>query len=286
MSLRMRVYYYAVLGAMGALIGWRISDTLGFIRGVNVYINDLLLGGIIGLCLGLLIGASEGVLARSWYRALRAGALAGGIGLLAGAIGLPIGEFVFQITGGELIGRALGWALFGALIGLSEGITRGTQMWKGAAGGVIGGFVGGAILFILQSIAGVTLLGKMFGLVVLGASVGVFIALIVVLLSRAWIEVASGKLKGTEFILDKYLHEHGPAAIIGSNDFKADIALPDPGIAPQHARLKGAGAYFVIEDMSIGKGTFVNGKKVETARLANKASIQLGNTMLIYHERR
>lgn len=48
MSLRMRVYYYAVLGAMGALIGWRISDTLGFIRGVNVYINDLLLGGIIG----------------------------------------------------------------------------------------------------------------------------------------------------------------------------------------------------------------------------------------------
>ncbi|MBI5302638.1 MAG: FHA domain-containing protein [Chloroflexi bacterium] len=285
MSLRMRVYYYAVLGALGALIGWRISDTLGFMRGVNVYVNDLVLGGIIGLCLGLLIGASEGLLARSWYRAARAGALAGGIGLLAGAIGLPVGEFVFQITGGELIGRALGWALFGALIGLSEGVTSGTQMWKGAVGGVLGGLLGGIVLFVLQSLIGATVIGKMLGLVLLGAAVGVFIALIVVLLSRAWLEVVSGKLKGTEFILDKYLHAHGPAAIIGSNDFKADIALPDPGIAPQHARLKGAGAYFVIEDMSIGKGTFVDGKKVEAARLANNASIRVGNTMMIYHER-
>jgi len=286
MSLRMRTYYYAVLGALGALIGWRISDTFGFMRGVDVYISDLVLGGIIGLCIGLLIGASEGLLAQSWYRALRAGALAGGIGLLAGAIGLPIGEFVFQITGGEFFGRVLGWALFGALIGLSEGITRGTQMWKGAAGGVIGGFIGGVILIVLQSALGVTAFGKMLGLMILGSAVGAFIALIVILLSRAWIEIASGKLKGTEFILDKYLHEHGPAAIIGSNDFKADIALPDPGIAPQHARLKGAGTHFVIEDMSIGKGTFVNDRKVETARLTNNALIRLGNTVLVYHERR
>lgn len=285
MSLRMRAYYYAILGAIGALVGWRISDTLGF-RAPNVYVSDILLGGIIGLCLGLLIGASEGLLGQSWYRAVRAGAIAGGIGLVAGAIGLPIGEFFFQVTGGELIGRALGWALFGLLIGLSEGLTTGTQMWKGAAGGFVGGLIGGIILFILQSAAGVTVFGKMLGLIVMGASVGVFIALIVVLLSRAWIEVTSGKLKGNEFILDKFLPEHGPAAVIGSNDFKADIALPDPGMAPQHARLKGVGTHFMIEDMSIGKGTFVNGRKVEMARLTNNAVIKLGNTELVYHERR
>ena len=286
MSLRMRAYYYAVLGAIGALLGWRITDTIGFFRGVNVYLTDLLLGAIIGLCLGLLIGACEGLLAQSWFRALRAGALAGAIGLAAGAVGLPIGEFLFQISGGELIGRALGWALFGALIGLSEGITGGSQLWKGAVGGGIGGFVGGVVLFVLQSLAGVTALGKMLGLVVLGASIGVFIALIVVLLSRAWIQVTTGKLKGTEFILDKFMPEHGPAAIIGSNDFKSDIALPDPSIGAQHARLKGAGTHFMIEDMSIGKGTFVNGHKVELARLTNNAVIRLGSTELVYHEKR
>ncbi len=285
MSLRMRAYYYAVIGAIGALIGWRITDTFGFPIS-NVYLSDLLLGGVIGLCLGLLIGACEGLLAQSWYRAARAGIIAGGIGLVAGAIGLPIGEFVFQITGGELIGRALGWALFGSLVGLSEGFTGGTQVWKGAVGGVIGGFIGGVVLYILQSAVGVTTFGKMLGLVVLGASVGVFIALIVVALSRAWIEVASGKLKGTEFILDKFMPEHGPAAIIGSNDFKSDIALPDPDMAPQHARLKGAGTHFMIEDMSVGKGTFVNGRKVEMARLTNHATIRLGNTELVYHERK
>lgn len=286
MSLQMRAYYYAILGAIGALFGWRITDTMGFIGGTNVYVSDMLLGGVIGLCLGLLIGGAEGLLAQSWYRALRAGGLAGVIGLVAGAIGLPIGELIFQITGGELIGRALGWALFGLLIGVSEGYTSGTQMWKGAAGGVIGGLVGGIILAITQSVFGVTAFGKMLGLIVLGASVGVFIALIVVILSRAWIEVKSGKLKGTDFILDKFMPEHGPAAIIGSNDFKADIALPDPDMAPQHARLKGAGSHFVIEDMSIGKGTFVDGRKVELAKLTNNTTIRLGNTELVYHERR
>lgn len=286
MSLRLRSYYYAVLGALGALIGWRITDTFGFVGGQSVYLSDVLLGAVIGLCLGVLIGASEGLLTRSWYKALRAGALAGGIGMIAGAIGLPLGEFIFQATGGELIGRALGWGVFALLIGLSEGITGGTQMWKGALGGLIGGVVGGVILFLLQSIFGITVLGKMLGLAILGAAVGVFIALMVVLLSRAWLEVKSGKLKGTEFILDKFMPVHGPAAIIGSNDFKADIAIPDPDMAPQHARLKGAGTHFVLEDMSVGKGTFVNGRRVEMARLTNNATIRVGNTELVYHEKR
>ncbi len=286
MSLRMRAYYYAVLGALGALVGWRLADTLGFLQGQAVYVSDLLLGGIIGLGIGVLIGASEGLLTRSWPRALRAGGLAGGIGLLAGAVGLPLGEFMFQLTGGEFIGRVLGWTLFGLLLGLSEGLTSGTQMWKGAAGGALGGLVGGAVLYILQTAVGNAVLGKLLGLIVLGAAVGAFIALIVVLLSRAWIEVLNGKLKGTEFILDKFMKEHGPAAVIGSNDFKADIAIPDPDLAPQHARLKGAGTHFMIEDMSVGKGTFVNGKRVELARLSNRAKIRVGNTELLYHERR
>ncbi len=286
MSLRMRAYYYAVLGALGALLGWRITDTLGFIQGQAAYVSDVIIGGIIGLGIGFLIGASEALLTRSWPRALRAGGLAGGIGLLAGAVGLPLSEFLFQLTGGEFVGRVLGWGLFGLLLGLSEGITGGTQMWKGAAGGAVGGMVGGALLYVLQTAAGVTVLGKMLGLIVLGAAVGAFIALIIVILSRAWIEVLNGKLKGTEFILDKFMKEHGPAAVIGSSDFKADISIPDPDLAPQHARLKGAGTHFVIEDMSVGQGTFVNGKRVELARLSNRAKIKVGNTELLYHERR
>jgi len=92
-------------------------------------------------------------------------------------------------------------------------------------------------------------------------------------------------LKGTEFILDKFLHERGPAAYIGSDALKADIVLPDPDIAPQHAVLKGAGTYFNLKDMSIN-GTFVNNHRIEQTKLKNNHKISMGNTHLEYHEKR
>ena len=65
-----------------------------------------------------------------------------------------------------------------------------------------------------------------------------------------------------------------------------DLFARRPIEAPQHARLKGAGTHFVIGDMSVGKGTFVNGRKVELVQLTNNATIRVGNTELVYHERR
>jgi pSer/pThr/pTyr-binding forkhead associated (FHA) protein len=106
-----------------------------------------------------------------------------------------------------------------------------------------------------------------------------------VLLSRAWLEVTSGKLKGAEFILDKFMSPNGPSAIIGSDALKADIALPDPDVAPQHALLSGAGTHFNLKDLSLG-GTLVNNRRVEQARLANMQKIRVGNTDLVYHEKR
>jgi hypothetical protein len=286
MNRHMRAYYYAVLGAMGGLFGWRIVESLGFMSGRNVYLSDVLLGGVIGLCVGLLIGAAEGLLTWMPARALYAGAIGGAIGLAAGAIGLPLGEWVFQISGGEIIGRALGWAVFGLLVGLAEGITGGTQIYKGALGGFVGGAVGGAILELARQMLADPILGKALGLVVLGGCVGTFIALIVLLLSRAWLEVQDGKLQGTEFILDKFMSLNGPAAIIGSEVLKSDITLPDPDIAPQHARLKGADTHFTLQDMSVGKGTFVDGRRIELCRLADRQHIRLGSTELVYHEKR
>ena len=146
MNRRMRAYYYAILGGMGGLLGWQISELTGFVAGRSIYLSDALLGGVIGLWVGLLIGGAEDLLTRSPMRAVRAGLIGALIGMVAGAVGLPIGEAVFQLSGGETIGRALGWATFGALVGLAEGITHGTQMYKGALGGLIGGAIGGVVL--------------------------------------------------------------------------------------------------------------------------------------------
>ena len=150
---------------------------------------------------------------------------------------------------------------------------------------MLGGIVGGLLLEGVRDVLGNPMAGKAVGLVLLGASVGALIALIVVLLSRAWLEVTSGKLRGTEFLLDKFMKKTGPSVILGSDALKSDIVFPDPDIDPQHAMLTGTGSSFRIKDMSSG-GTFLNNRRVESTELLDRQKLRLGNTEMIYHEKR
>ncbi len=285
MSRMMRLFYYGVLGAIGGIIGWQASNLLGLSFAGNLYLSEIVVGAVIGFCIGVFIGLAEGALTQNLPRAVKNGFLSGVMGLVGGAVGLPLAEAMFQLLGGETWCRALGWGLFGLLIGLAAGANSGSQMWKGALGGFIGGLFGSLLLDGARAWMDNPLMGKAAGLLLLGASVGVFIAMIVFLLSRAWLQVITGKLKGTEFILDKFLRAGGPSAFIGSDALKSDIVLPDPDVAPQHALLKGAGSHFDIKDMS-RTGTFVNDKRIELTTLRNHHTIKVGNTQLVYHEKR
>lgn len=285
MSRFTRLYYYTLLGAIGGLIGWQVSNVLGLSFTGSLYFSEVVVGGLIGFFIGALIGLSEGFAARNALYAVRAGFTSGLLGMLGGAIGLPIAEFGFQALGGEAWTRALGWALFGGLIGAGIGFTSGAQLWKPVLGGVVGGAIGGLLLELARERLSDPLIGKAAGLGLLGAAVGAFIALIVLLLSRAWLEVVTGKMKGTEFILDKFVRANGPSAFVGSDALKADIVLPDPDIAPQHALLKGADTHMTLKDMSRA-GTFINGRKIELATLQDEQAIRMGNTQMVYHEKR
>ena len=285
MSRLMRLYYYAVLGAMGGLIGWQASNKIGLSFWSNIYLSEILVGGLIGLSIGGLIGLSEGLNSRNILQVLKSGLFSGGLGLIGGAIGLPLAEGLFQLIGGGLVGRAIGWALFGLLIGGAFAITSGSEAWKPALGGALGGLLGGGVLESVRSLFPDPIYGKAIGLTLLGAAIGIFIALIVLLLSRAWLEVTSGKMKGSEFILDKFVKKNGPSAFIGSSPLKSDIVLPDPDIEPQHALLKGEDSHFNLKDLSLS-GTFINGKKIEITNLRKNQVIKVGNTELVYHERK
>jgi hypothetical protein len=281
----MRTYYYAVLGAIGGLVGWKISDLLGLSFVSNIYLSEAIVGALIGLSIGFFIGITEGALTRNIVRAGKSGLTGGLLGLVAGAIGLPVSELLFQSVGAGWLGRMLGWGIFGLLIGLAEGVVGKNQAWKGMLGGLVGGAIGGFLLESTHNWLKDPLIGKVVGLVLLGASTGAFISLIVVLLAKAWLEVASGKLKGTEFILDKFMKQGGPAIAIGSSALKSEIVFPDPDIAPQHAMLTNDGNNFSIKDMSMN-GTFINNKRIVRSQLANGQRIRMGNTELVYHEKR
>jgi hypothetical protein len=285
MNRGMRTYFYAVLGAIGGLIGWQVSGLLGLSFVDNLYLSEMVVGALVGLSIGVLIGVTEGLMTRNPIQAVRAGMFSGLLGMIAGGIGLPLSEFLFQSVGAGIFGRAIGWGVFGMLLGLAEGIVGKSQAWKGMLGGLIGGVLGGILLESVQNSFQNPLTAKAAGLVLLGASVGAFISLIVVLLSRAWLEVRSGKLKGTEFILDKFMAKGFPSIAIGSSPLKSEIVLPDPDIAPQHAMLSGDGMHFSMKDMSMA-GTYIDNRKVERVQLANGQKIRMGNTELVYHERR
>ena len=281
----MRLYYYAVLGAMGGLIGWQASNMVGLSFWSNYYLSEIVVGGLIGLSIGALIGLAEGFFTRNLLQILKSGLFSGGLGFLGGAVGLPVAEGLFQFLGAGAWSRAIGWAIFGLLIGGAFGITSGNQAWKPALGGGIGGFLGGSILENVRDLITDPLVAKAIGLTALGASIGIFIALIVLLLSRAWLEVISGKMKGSEFVLDKFIKKNGPSAFLGSSPLKSDIVLPDPDIAPQHALLKGEDSHFTLKDLSLS-GTFINDKKIEQTKLRVNQVIKIGNTELVYHERK
>jgi hypothetical protein len=285
MNRQMRTYYYAVFGAIGGLIGWQVSNLLGLSFASNIYLSEAIVGALVGLSIGLFIGITEGALTLNPVQAAKSGGLSGLLGFCAGAIGLPLSEWLFQSVGAGILGRSLGWAVFGLLIGLAEGAGGRSQVWKGLLGGLLGGSLGGLLLEGMQSLLKASLIGKAIGLVLLGASVGAFISLIVVLLSRAWLEVKTGKLKGTEFILDKFMRLRGPAIAIGSSPLKSEIVLPDPDIAPQHAMLTGDGTHFTLKDMSLS-GTLINNRPIERAQLTNNSTIHMGNTEMVYHEKR
>ena len=285
MSRTTRLYYYAILGAMGGLIGWQASNMMGLSFWSNLYLSEIVVGGLIGLSIGALIGLSEGFVSRNPLQILKSGLFSGGLGLVGGGIGLPLAEGFFQLLGAEPWSRAIGWALFGLLIGGAFGITSGNQVWKPALGGGIGGLLGGITLESIRVLFQDPLIGKAVGLTSLGAAIGIFIALIVLLLSRAWLEVISGKMKGSEFILDKFIKKNGPSAFLGSSPLKSDIVLPDPDIAPQHALLKGEDSHFTLKDLSL-TGTFVNHQKIEQTQLRANQVIKIGNTELVYHERK
>ena len=119
MNRRMRTYYYALLGAIGGLVGWQVSDLLGLSIVSNLYLSEALVGALIGLSVGLFIGLTEGALTRNPIQALKSGVFSGLLGLGAGAIGLPLSEFLFQSVGAGGVGRALGGGVFGLLIGLA-----------------------------------------------------------------------------------------------------------------------------------------------------------------------
>jgi len=71
----------------------------------------------------------------------------------------------------------------------------------------------------------------------------------------------------------------GAQLSIGRSE-RSDIALADPGVSRNHARIVREGDDFIVEDLKSTNGTEVNGQPVRRRRLANGDVVKLANSTL------
>jgi hypothetical protein len=281
MSKALQIYYNAIFGAIGGLLGWLIVGSVDT-GSWSIWLAYPFVGAGVGLCIGGMTGAVEGVVIKqSIPRALLGMTLGAVAGLVSGLLGLLLGEVGFLILGGGLIGRMLGWMLLGLLLGVGEGIVSRSQKRAsyGAVGGAIAGAVGGFVYeamtqAFLQQSDRVQMIVGAFGLLLIGACLGAIIPLTIIGLARGSLYIRSGKRQGLEVaVVD--------AVTIGSYD-GCELYLPgDPQIEKKHARVYRKEGRFFLEDLNSRQGTFLNGARVApgvATVVAPGAKIRLGGT--------
>lgn len=283
MSKTLQIYYTAVLGALGGLLGWWIMGSLPT-GAWNVWLAYPLVGLGLGACIGGCVAATDGALIkRSAHRAIRdalAGALVGG---LAGLVGLLLAELGFLAIGGGLLARAGGWMALGGLIGASDILVqrRINRALYGALGGLAGGLVGGVLYeqltqaFLARSDRAQIVVGGV-GLIVLGACIGALIPLARQVLARGELRVLNGDQAGL-------VREVTDTATIGRDD-GCDLYLPDGSLAWHHALVRRTSQGFALEIAPEAGGSALIGKQLvapgSAFPLRGGERIQLGETAL------
>ncbi len=276
-----QAYDLALAGALGAVFGLYLYVEL--VHASALYVRDALAGAVIGGTIGYFLNASGPFRDGAWLKLGRSaawGALAGAAG---GAAGLVVGEYVLDHFQGGLVGRAVSWAILGLGIGVSQGLAdRSRQrLIYGLIGGGLGGLVGGYLFEALrQSLGNRYDVSQGLGIVILGAGLGLFLALVEQVLRRAWVLVLRGRQEGRAYLLT---HKRSALGL----DERAEVGLfGDPMVARRHAEIEATAQGYLLHNHAPGGRTKVNGVVVTGAQpLRDGDRIELGQTLLVFRQR-
>src|SRR5688572_1655905 len=170
MALFSRLYFNAVFGGLGGLIGWMLFGVFGDKNpsSDDLLWNMLLGGALIGGVIGYFVVSVEAIRDRAPVRFARLASYGAGLGLVGGALGMALGDqvnyWLVRLSRSStdnppllltMLARGLGWSLLGVAIGMSEGIAARSlgKFSYGMLGGLIGGFVGGLLFELFYSFA-------------------------------------------------------------------------------------------------------------------------------------
>jgi hypothetical protein len=300
MALLTRIYFNAVFGALGGLLGWMLFSIFGNKTAQESALIWQLLqdGALIGGGIGYLVVSVEAIRDRSWLRFVRLASYGVVLGAVGGAIGMLVAERVnYALVGGigaigdstmkflgTVLTRGLGFMFLGLAVGASEGIAS-RSMGKISLGGTLGGLLGGALFGLVYLISlrhgGNPAFAGATGLVIMGACIGALSALVQGVFQPASVKVLRGWQEGREYPLDK------PDNVLG-RDEHADIALfRDMKVEKRHAIIKSDGVrYLLLNNGAPPDWTRVNEIPVaQVVELHDGDRIQLGNVVLRFQMR-
>jgi hypothetical protein len=271
----------AIVGGLDALFGMYLYVEL--VHAESVYVRDALAGLLIGGSTGIFLNAYGPVRDGAWLKMARAVLWGAPAAALGGALGLVAGEVVIGLLRGGLLGRALSWAVLGLGIGLGQGLAdRSRQrLVFGLIGGGLGGFAGGFLFELLRiGWSNRTDLSQAVGIVLLGAGLGLCLALVEQVLRRAWVQVQSGRQEGRIYLL---AHSHCRLGL----DERAEIGIfGDPAVARRHAEIESTPRGYLLHHLAEKGTTRVNSKSVTADQLLQDGDrIELGNTLLVFRQR-
>lgn len=297
------VTFRTLVGALAGAITWALMEPFYPSISVGQKAAQWTLGFtlLLALLIGLAIGFANGWLRGSLKHGLKEGILGALFGMLVGSFGLRIGQALSQAydpllgTGAnpmpvDMVGRTLFMVPFAICVGIGIGAAAFSlpRTIQGAIGGAFAGVIAGLSFDPISSALGVPMLalqGKTEGevgstgraafAVILGLTLGLFIALAERVVQTAWLRQSFGKNEGKEWVIDR------PQVSIGKSELATVPIFGDPSLSPYHAVISKTPQGYVIQDTSQSPvGIGVNGQRVQQALLPPGSIIQMGSTVL------
>jgi len=325
MTLLSRIYFNAVYGALGGLLGWLLFGVFGeklvggqlpaadadgsglplereflYQRILGLALNreqaNWVLGGfLIGGMIGFFVVSVEAIRDQSLMRFARLATYGFILGAIGGAIGIVFAEYIHylavRIAGSsfvvEILARGLAWSLLGVAIGMSEGIAARSlgKFSYGTLGGAIGGFVGGCLFMIFYEITLRSGSTTYLGNALGLVIMGACIGSLSALVQAVFQPACVKVLRGWQEGREYPLDK---ALSLLGRDEHADIALfRDMKVEKKHAFIKRDQAHYVlVNNGAPAEFTLVNDLPVaQTKELQEGDRIQLGNVLLRFHMR-
>jgi hypothetical protein len=285
----------ALAGAIGGFLAWVV--TYPFMHDLPQQVHHLgdsgNFGAALGGCIGLALGAVDGIVGRVYQKALTSGGLGLAIGCVGGGMGGIVGQIIYSMLGGgygglaDVLARTIGWAAIGMFVGLGQGVAMRSKrkILQGLLGGLLGGAIGGLLFDVVSAIVhaiygyGGGPASRAIAITILGICAGAAIGMVEEIAKQAWLRITQGPMAGKEFII--YLANTS----IGSSP-KCDITIPkDTDILPQHCVIHATGRGYALSSVDPRAPAFVNGHAAPQVALRDGDTIRLGHSLLLYAER-